>query len=102
MILGTPMTPPVPYHHQVKPLSSEQKELIHRLVYFQDQYEAPSEKDMKRLTINNVPNYKILFIRLICASYAYYFSYFYIFYSKIGMNMMKKNKVIQRIELSPR
>lgn len=39
----------------VKPLSSEQKELIHRLVYFQDQYEAPSEKDMKRLTINNVP-----------------------------------------------
>ncbi|XP_025415323.1 ecdysone receptor isoform X1 [Sipha flava] len=52
MIMGTPMTP-VPYHHQVKPLSSEQKELIHRLVYFQDQYEAPSEKDMKRLTINN-------------------------------------------------
>jgi ecdysone receptor len=51
--MGTPMTP-VPYHHQVKPLSSEQKELIHRLVYFQDQYEAPSEKDMKRLTINNV------------------------------------------------
>lgn len=50
MIMGTPM-PPVPY---VKPLSSEQKELIHRLVYFQDQYEAPSEKDMKRLTINNV------------------------------------------------
>lgn len=60
MILGTPMTPPVPYQHQVKPLSSEQKELIHRLVYFQDQYEAPSEKDMKRLTINNVLNYKIL------------------------------------------
>lgn len=53
MIMGTPLTP-VPYHHQVKPLSSEQKELIHRLVYFQDQYEAPSEKDMKRLTINNV------------------------------------------------
>ncbi|XP_060866716.1 ecdysone receptor-like isoform X1 [Metopolophium dirhodum] len=49
MIMGTPM-PTVPY---VKPLSSEQKELIHRLVYFQDQYEAPSEKDMKRLTINN-------------------------------------------------
>ncbi|CAH1709312.1 unnamed protein product [Aphis gossypii] len=49
MIMGTPM-PTVP---NVKPLSSEQKELIHRLVYFQDQYEAPSEKDMKRLTINN-------------------------------------------------
>lgn len=53
LVLGAPMTPPVPFHHQVKPLSSEQKELIHRLVYFQDQYEAPSEKDMKRLTINN-------------------------------------------------
>lgn len=50
MIMGTPI-PTVP---NVKPLSSEQKELIHRLVYFQDQYEAPSEKDMKRLTINNV------------------------------------------------
>lgn len=48
---------PVPNQHQVKPLSSEQKELIHRLVYFQDQYEAPSEKDMKRLTINNVIKY---------------------------------------------
>lgn len=48
---------PLPYQHQVKPLSSEQKELIHRLVYFQDQYEAPSEKDMKRLTINNVFNF---------------------------------------------
>lgn len=51
---------PVPYQHQVKPLSSEQKELIHRLVYFQDQYEAPSEKDMKRLTINNVTIYLII------------------------------------------
>uniref|UniRef100_A0A2H8TVB9 Ecdysone receptor n=1 Tax=Melanaphis sacchari TaxID=742174 RepID=A0A2H8TVB9_9HEMI len=49
MVIGTPM-PTVPY---VKPLSSEQKELIHRLVYFQDQYEAPSEKDLKRLTTNN-------------------------------------------------
>lgn len=53
---------PVPYHHQVKPLSSEQKELIHRLVYFQDQYETPSEKDMKRLTINNVLKNLIIFL----------------------------------------
>ncbi|XP_050545380.1 ecdysone receptor-like isoform X2 [Daktulosphaira vitifoliae] len=50
VIGGTPLTP-VPYP-EVKPLSSEQKELIHRLVYFQDQYEAPSEKDLKRLSIN--------------------------------------------------
>ncbi|XP_050421434.1 ecdysone receptor [Adelges cooleyi] len=51
MVIGAPMTP-IPYP-EVKPLSSEQKELIHRLVYFQDQYEAPSEKDLKRLSINN-------------------------------------------------
>jgi len=63
---------PVPFNHQVKPLSSEQKELIHRLVYFQDQYEAPSEKDMKRLTINNVPNYKI---------YSYFIPLIYDFYN---------------------
>lgn len=60
MIVGTPTTP-VSFHHPVKPLSSEQKELIHRLVYFQDQYEAPSEKDMKRLTINNVHEIPYIF-----------------------------------------
>lgn len=98
MILGTPMTPPVPYHHQVKPLSSEQKELIHRLVYFQDQYEAPSEKDMKRLTINNVPNYIINML-----THAFLLIHLFLFFnSKIRMNMMKKNKVIQPIESSPR
>lgn len=60
---------PVPNQHQVKPLSSEQKELIHRLVYFQDQYEAPSEKDMQRLTINNVIKYKDEINSTACVTY---------------------------------
>jgi len=37
----------------IKPLSPEQEELIHRLVYFQDEYEQPSEEDLKR--IENLP-----------------------------------------------
>ncbi|XP_060529211.1 ecdysone receptor isoform X2 [Cylas formicarius] len=31
----------------VKPISPEQEELIHRLVYFQNEYEHPSEEDVK-------------------------------------------------------
>uniref|UniRef100_A0A1B6KVG3 Ecdysone receptor n=1 Tax=Graphocephala atropunctata TaxID=36148 RepID=A0A1B6KVG3_9HEMI len=37
----------------VKPLSPEQEELIHRLVYFQNEYEHPAEEDLKR--IENLP-----------------------------------------------
>ncbi|XP_049823433.1 ecdysone receptor isoform X2 [Aethina tumida] len=33
----------------VKPISPEQEELIHRLVYFQNEYEHPSEDDVKRI-----------------------------------------------------
>lgn len=33
----------------VKPISPEQEELIHRLVYFQREYEHPSEEDVKRI-----------------------------------------------------
>ncbi|GLV34148.1 Ecdysone receptor [Carabus blaptoides fortunei] len=33
----------------VKPISPEQEELIHRLVYFQNEYEHPSEEDLKRI-----------------------------------------------------
>lgn len=33
----------------VKPISPEQEELIHRLVYFQNEYEHPSEEDVKRI-----------------------------------------------------
>lgn len=35
----------------VKPLSPEQEELIHRLVYFQNEYEQPSEEDLKRIEV---------------------------------------------------
>ncbi|KAK6618377.1 hypothetical protein RUM44_002829 [Polyplax serrata] len=38
----------------VKPISPEQEELIHRLVYFQNEYEQPSDEDLKR--ISNTPS----------------------------------------------
>ncbi|XP_043462030.1 ecdysone receptor isoform X2 [Leptopilina heterotoma] len=34
----------------VKPVSPEQEELINRLVYFQNEFEQPSEEDLKRIT----------------------------------------------------
>lgn len=36
----------------VKPVSPEQEELIHRLVYFQNEYEQPSEEDLKRIEVS--------------------------------------------------
>lgn len=36
----------------VKPISPEQEELIHRLVYFQNEYEQPSEEDLKRISVS--------------------------------------------------
>lgn len=36
----------------LKPVSPEQEELIHRLVYFQNEYEQPSEEDLKRITVS--------------------------------------------------
>lgn len=35
-----------------KPISAEQEELIHRLVYFQNEYEQPSEEDLKRISVS--------------------------------------------------
>ncbi|XP_066995925.1 ecdysone receptor [Anabrus simplex] len=40
----------LPAPNGVKPVSPEQEELIHRLVYFQNEYEQPSEEDLKRIT----------------------------------------------------
>jgi ecdysone receptor len=37
----------------IKPVSPEQEELIHRLVYFQNEYEQPSEEDLKRIMVMN-------------------------------------------------
>lgn len=45
------LTPVSPYGY-VKPISPEQEELIHRLVYFQNEYEQPSEEDLKRITVS--------------------------------------------------
>ncbi|KAL1137715.1 hypothetical protein AAG570_009411, partial [Ranatra chinensis] len=39
----------------IKPVSPEQEELIHRLVYFQNEYEHPSEEDIRRI-VSNTPN----------------------------------------------
>lgn len=38
----------------VKPISPEQEELIHRLVYFQNEYEHPSEEDVKRIMVRTL------------------------------------------------
>lgn len=34
------------------PILPEQEELIHRLVYFQNEYEHPSEEDVKRIMVS--------------------------------------------------
>lgn len=39
----------------LKPVSPEQEELIHRLVYFQNEYEHPSEEDIKKI-VGDTPN----------------------------------------------
>ncbi|XP_065155885.1 ecdysone receptor isoform X2 [Atheta coriaria] len=39
----------LPTVNGVKAISPEQEELIHRLVYFQNEYEHPSEEDVKRI-----------------------------------------------------
>nr|AEK99012.1 His6NvEcR11DE [synthetic construct] len=49
---GETLGRPVPING-VKPVSPEQEELIHRLVYFQNEYEHPSEEDLRRI---NTPN----------------------------------------------
>ncbi|XP_033207213.1 ecdysone receptor isoform X2 [Belonocnema kinseyi] len=41
---------PIGSQNGVKPVSPEQEELIHRLVYFQNEFEQPSEEDLKRIT----------------------------------------------------
>ena len=38
----------------VKPVSPEQEELIHRLVYFQNEFEHPSEDELRRVNVSSV------------------------------------------------
>lgn len=40
-----------PLVNGIKPISPEQEELIHRLVYFQNEYEHPPEEDVKRIIV---------------------------------------------------
>nr|CAD7585922.1 unnamed protein product [Timema genevievae] len=46
----------LPSPNGIKPVSPEQEELIHRLVYYQNEYEQPSEEDLKRITQNQLPD----------------------------------------------
>lgn len=39
-------------HNGVKPVSPEQDELIQRLVYYQREYEQPSDEDIKKITVS--------------------------------------------------
>lgn len=41
-----------PIINGIKPLTSEQEELIHRLVYFQNEYDQPNEDDLKRIAVS--------------------------------------------------
>lgn len=41
--------------HGVKPLSPEQEELINRLVYFQEEFDQPSEDDMTKISVRLMP-----------------------------------------------
>ena len=37
----------------VKPLSPEQEELINRLVYFQEEFDQPSEEDLRKISVRS-------------------------------------------------
>merc|ERR1712223_264873 len=50
--LGTLLGPPDKRPRVVKPLKPEEEELINRLVYFQEEFEQPSEQDLKRIEAN--------------------------------------------------
>lgn len=55
----------------VKPISPEQEELIHRLVYFQNEYEHPSEDDVKRIIVSvsaRIPHSQ--YLNLLCRNSA--------------------------------
>ncbi|XP_046745362.1 ecdysone receptor-like isoform X4 [Diprion similis] len=53
-MLGSSSSSNIHSHNGVKPVSPEQEELIHRLVYFQNEYEQPNKEDVIRIT--NEPN----------------------------------------------
>lgn len=49
---GVPGRPPTKLRPSGRSLSVEQEELINRLVYFQDEFEQPSDDDLKRLSVS--------------------------------------------------
>ena len=35
-----------------KPISPEQEELIHRLVYYQNEFEEPAQEDLRKIVVS--------------------------------------------------
>ncbi|KAI4485493.1 hypothetical protein M0804_006998 [Polistes exclamans] len=60
---GVVLNPMSPYSN-VKPISPEQEELIHRLVYFQNEYEQPSEDDLKKITVRIADHFNLILIKI--------------------------------------
>ena len=53
----------------VKPLSPEQEELINRLVYFQEEFDQPSEEDLRKISVSRwLMKVKMLICMLILAT----------------------------------
>jgi hypothetical protein len=50
----------------VKPLSPEQEELINRLVYFQEEFDQPSEEDLRKISVRNIKSFILMFKKKIC------------------------------------
>lgn len=56
--------PTKPVIDLIKRISPEQEELINRLVYFQEEFESPSDEDLKSVTVSNGSGASRSFFRL--------------------------------------
>lgn len=49
----------------IKPLSPEQEELINRLVYFQEEFDQPSEEDLRKISVRRAPLYQFELVQVV-------------------------------------
>lgn len=56
---GSSIGLPSSWPNGVKPVSPEQEELIRSLVYFQSEYEHPSEEEIRKITVSLKINNKV-------------------------------------------
>lgn len=79
----------MPSINGVKPVSPEQEELIHRLVYFQNEYEQPSEEDLKRITVRflDFRNGYIKFLLSYVLRSSHFFQYSFWILLKMNVNV---------------